>query len=573
MQAEDRSSSSSRSSGSSVWIDPAYMRHNYISEQENASHSHIRGKAASVDVGTRAHSLPGCECDSRHAGGMSMRPQGSIRVHEATADLSAHGLPTTPRQSQSRQTRKLVAVQRPGNAVPLQQKRQSSVWQYDSSDYEIESSIAALSLVIPDALVEEQPSLVTDLPTRPELPVDVGAQFIAPATPTESLIAELPTRPDHPGMNASLVSVFAEIDTVPPPLILPADQDMPTVHDPDLPTLALIPAHVEMKLLAPPHAVAALDIEHANQDLTSWTAGGAAQSRLAQRLVDRSGQGGQRRQRKRSSSLELNPLDQVRWWLLKPRSIEFILWLAGTILLVSMSLALLLATCLSFGWLTIGPFGRFSSSSSNNLHPLPTIVTYSGLKLVLVEKGPFLPGQSIHLHGEGFTPGGDIFFTYDRMQRFSTPGDMASMAQVDAHGAFTISLVLGTGPQWYPGLHLIEARDLVSGHLAAVKITIFVPTGNLPTGNGTGAPTGTATPVKIPSTPGSGNGNMPTPGPDPGGQTPVPTTPTPTAGITPTPTTSPSPTPTVTPTPPTPTSTPTPPAPTPTPTPGITPTP
>ncbi len=552
MHSEDslsRSSRSSRSSKSSVWIDPAYRLPNVPSPIP-----------------------PRASAQKRHSARVPVKYRGTQR-----------NAPVPPRR------------------VTLEQQSQSPLWQYDSPDFEIESSIAALSLVVPatpatyDPFVTEL-SPIDELPTRPEEPV--GPRVIEstaelptrPELSASSPVADLPTRPEHRHGNFSQADQSAvrtmnraptELDTVPPLLLSPA-WDVSVEHDPDLPTQALIPAHIDLFPFAHPAGVnlrnARLPVRprliEATADLlvpddsslASWTAGGARQSPLAQRLIERRGQRGQRG----FSSVRLNPPDRVRWWLLKPGHVEFIVWLAGTILLIAVSLALLFMTSLSFGWLTIGSLSRFSPSS-NSAHPLPTIVTNPALKLELLDNGSFLPGQSIRLHGQGFTSDGDIFFTYDRMQSFS-PQDMV---QADVHGTFTATLTLGTGQQWYPGLHLIEARDLASGYLAAVKISIIIPASQKGS-NGTNAPVRTGVPGKATPTPasGNGNGNKPTPGPNPGGQTPVPVTPTSTVGITPTPTLSPSPspTPTNTPTPTsTPTSTPTPTSPTPTP--GLSPTP
>ena len=573
MQPEDRTARTRHSSKSSVWIDPAYMRHHARNEEEELSlspHLALSGEAGAAESSTWGEVAP--------VRGAYRQPN-PITPTPPTLN-NGTGLPVPPRTPAHK------------GQVP---RLPSPVWQYDSPDYEIESSIAALSLAIPSAPGEPTGSaasgpsageefLVADLPTRPDKAADISPLAGLPTRPPLSiesptvdelptrpdmmvdaadaaLVADLPTRPEHasPHVDAPLLAL-AELDTVPPPLILPAGGEA-EAHEPNRPTQALIPARSSA---VGPRSTVKLHIADEAQKSASWTAGGAAQSRLAHRLIERPAR---RAPAYSASSLHLNPLDRLRWWLLKPGRIEFLLWLVGTVLLVAGSLAFLLATSLSFGWLTVGQPGRSPSST----HALPTVVTYPGLKLTLLDRGPFLPGQHIHLRGQGFTPHGDIFFTYDQMQPVTSRGNAPAMAQADARGTFSITLALGTGQQWYAGLHLIEARDLVSGHLAVVKITIAAPASQNG-GQQTGAPTGTVVSGKGTPTPVSGNGNAPTPGPGPGGQTPVPVTPTPTVGTTPTPTPNPSPTPTDTPTP-APTSTPTPAPPTPTPTPATTPTP
>jgi hypothetical protein len=617
MKPEDRSSHSSRSSKSSVWIDPAYMRHSYVSEEEDSalpsqismSDEAKRRSASARDDSSRSTWRPRYRQPdpiTPTPPALDVLPGTSSPVPPRASAQRGQSFPVSPvpaRQSRSRQTRKLSSALTPEPGTPSAiaplQQRPSPVWQYDSPYYEIESSIPALSLAVPDAPTTsnspvEELSPIDELPTRPEVP-------------SASPIADLPTRPELQKANAAHVSALAELDTVPPPLILSPAPDAPVA--PVVSTRALLPAPADTISAASlfdaafsdrsrrfagtsasvgdalinrrstgghsatlpaigTEGLQLLESTAGNASLASWTAGGAARSPRAQRLIER------REKRNSSSSVRLNPLDKVRWWLLKPGHIEFMVWLVGTLLLVAGSLVLLFTTSLSFGWLTIGPLSHFSSLQGN-VHPLPTVVTDPHLKLELLDnKGPFLPGQNIHLHGNGFTPGDNVLFTYDHMEPFSSQDNMT---RADAHGTFTITLTLGTGSQWYPGPHLIEARDLVSGGLADVQITIVVP-GSQNGSNGTNAPGSTAVPGKGTSTPtsGKGNGNTPTPGPGPGGQTPVPFTPTPTVGLTPTPTLSPSPSPTatVTPTPTsTPTSTPTPSPTPPTPTPGSTPTP
>ncbi|HLI05209.1 MAG TPA: hypothetical protein VKV40_01420 [Ktedonobacteraceae bacterium] len=623
MKPEDRSSHSSRSSKPSVWIDPAYMQRSYVSEQEDS----VFSSRSSASDEAKRHPASARDNSSRSTRQSRYRQPDPTTPTPPTLDvLPDAASPVPPRASaqrsqpvspvppglfHSRQTRKLspALTPEPGtqSAIAPLQQQQSPVWQYDSPYYEIESSIPALSLAVPDVIPNvpaasdpfvEDPSFVDELPTNP-----VGPHVIAstadlptrPQVPSASPIADLPTRPEPLRADTSQVSVLAELDTMPPPLILSSAPDAHTIPDPALPTQALIPTPAGLISGAslfdaalyegsrPPTGDALINrrstigrgvtertqlIESTvdNTSLASWTAGGAGLSPRARRLIER------REKRPSSSSVRLNPLDKVRWWLLKPGRIEFIVWLAGTILLIAASLALLFATSLSFGWLTIGSISRFSSSPGN-AHSLPTVVTDPHLKLELLgNKGPFQAGQNIRLHGEGFTPDGNVLFTYDRMEPFSSQDNMT---QVRTDGTFTVTLALGTGQQWYPGTHLIEARDLVSGGLADVRINMIVP-GSPNGSNGTNAPGSTATPGKGMPTPSAGNGNKPTPGPGPGGQTPVPFTPTPTVGLSPTPTLSPSPSPTATDTPTptatptgTPTSSPTPP----TPTPGVTPTP
>jgi len=46
----------------------------------------------------------------------------------------------------------------------------------------------------------------------------------------------------------------------------------------------------------------------------------------------------------------LNPLERVRWWLLYPGRIEFLLLAGGTLLLLGITTLLILVTVLSLGF-------------------------------------------------------------------------------------------------------------------------------------------------------------------------------------------------------------------------------
>lgn len=521
---------------SSVWIDPAYMRHNFVSER--AQHTPLPAPISSPSPSASSPIPQRASRDDLQKSVARVRPKYPYTSIEENGDVTR--VPTIPQGRQSTQA----------------QQQASPVWQYESPDYEIESSISSLSLVVSDQPTRpeiEQPAdpspRIPDLPTRPEI------EQAGNISPVSRFIPNLSAKPD-------LVSPsypVNEIATLPPPPIVLSNV-RETERDArlnDAPTLALIPANQTHLPMPVP--------EYVPGTLSSWTAGGATESAFARRIADPS-----RRRYPKIAAIKLNPLDRVRWWLLHPGRIEFVLWLAGTVLLISVTCIFLLTTAFSFGWITTGSLSHFISSSGSNgatvsQSSLPTVVTSSGLKLDLLEHGPLLAGQPITLRGEGFSRNGHIVLTYDQWQTFTSQDGGTGMVQADAHGAFTIKLLLGTGANWYAGMHQIEARDLVTGHLAAVQFMIsngpFGKGGSstpAPTGRGgTPSPThGTPGAQGTPGTPGTGPGTIPTPV----GQTPVPITPTATVPVTPIPAT-PTPTqPPATPTPVTPTPDTTPPA-------------
>ncbi len=386
-----------------------------------------------------------------------------------------------------------------------------------------------------------------------------------PASPTD--LAEVDTAPDHVGVQF----------LAPSQLIAPSQDALNQAPTPvDLAEIDTVPDHLRVQFLAPSSAsstnralvplnpqVAAIPVTNSS----SWTAGISAGSQRARQIASRTAY------KKRHSTFSLNPFDSIRWWLLRPGRIEFILWLGGTILLISVTCVLLLVTAFSLNWITPGVRNTVTSSapsltsSSPHGHPLPTVTDTPGLALTLLDKEPFLPGGTIHVHGQGFTHNNKVIFTLDSPQ---LPSNVPPVSvQTDAHGDFTTTLSLGYG--LVPGLHLLIAHDVKTDSFAALPFRIEPGDfGKAATATPASAVPG-ATVTPTPGQPAGGGGNPATPTPTPF-TTPVPvgSTPVPTpTSIPPTPT----PVPTQPPTP-TPTPTPLPPTPTPgtTPTPGVSPT-
>ncbi len=182
-------------------------------------------------------------------------------------------------------------------------QRTSPVWQHESPNFQAESSLPALSL------------LVSETPTQPEM--EAGAKTTR----------RLP-RVD-------------EIDTAPPQ-----------------PSKMLVPVTSQSNVaaLSGPDRTSIDSQQTKGSDPVSWTAGAASQSSYAQLISARG------KRKKSPRGISLNPLDRVRWWLLRPGRIEFVLWLGGTILLVSVTCVLLLVSAFSFDW--FGPKSAGITSSS-----------------------------------------------------------------------------------------------------------------------------------------------------------------------------------------------------------------
>ncbi len=172
--------------------------------------------------------------------------------------------------------------------------------------------------------------------------------------------------------------------------------------------------------------------------------------------------------------------------------------------------------------------------------------------LSLVGSSTIVPGGTLHLHGQGFTPGRTVTLTLDNHiplayqgrseSRYSAGAAMAlsmllagqlqqpavpqGTVMADSRGAFDVTLAVSPG--LHLGSHTIRATEETSSQSAELTFTIVQGATSPP------APSPTPTPTSLP-TPTS----TPTPGPTP---TPSPTpSPTPTPGPTPTPSPTPVP--------------------------------
>ncbi len=169
------------------------------------------------------------------------------------------------------------------------------IWQYESPNYEVASSLPSLSLIAPEVPTQPQPPVVAPRPTHRPQTID-------------------------------------EIDTQ-PPLVLRAPRAAPPL--PATPPTTAQESTPRALIAMPPYPL------REPQDAASWTAGTASNSIYAQ-VIAGDGRGDWRKQ------LAFNPLDRLRWWLLRPGRIEFLLGLSGTLLLILVTCALLFALAFSF---------------------------------------------------------------------------------------------------------------------------------------------------------------------------------------------------------------------------------
>ena len=85
----------------------------------------------------------------------------------------------------------------------------------------------------------------------------------------------------------------------------------------------------------------------------SWTTGAGANSEFARMVASRA----QAKRGKPLGQLLLTPLSEVRWWLLYPGRMEFILWISGALILLGVTCTLLFATLASTGLIRVATTG------------------------------------------------------------------------------------------------------------------------------------------------------------------------------------------------------------------------
>ncbi len=545
-QTHDASTVRRRSSltGSSVWIDPAV--------------SSYLGSGQDVEPPI----YPVTSADSNRTNRQSSR--------------KLHPNPLTPLPSRaSAQPSSHVKV-RPkyGRSAPLPSSEEESdlsrsptlpqptMWQYETPDFEIESSLPTLSLIVdapthPQVSVSAAPRTTRRLGQIDEIDTVAASNEVVDIDEIDTLLP--PKEPQKPAL---------PVPTTPIPvqsLIEPSQAPMfaVTVVPPTTPVLSPLSAADRLAQLERSRLLRTTNqLEKASAKVpSSWTAGGATGSAYARRIAEPT------KDRQYKYAASFHALDHVCWWLLHPGRLESLLWFGGTILLMAVTFVLLLATAVSFSWVTpdfqlqsslTSPFQPDSTSTASNAGRnngstsnanKPTVVIMNGLMLTLLSSGPLVAGQPIHLQGKDFTARGNVLFTNEKGQPVIDINSQMNVIQVDTQGEFN-ALLDDTG--WVAGQHMITVQDMVSGRSVTVRVVLAAgPFGKK------SAPT---PPVVISPSPGvtmtataSTGGTFPTPV----NQTPVPVSPTP--QVSPTVQSSPSATPTRT-------------KPTPTPTMGVTPT-
>lgn len=390
--------------------------------------------------------------------------------------------------------------------------RQARGLQHNSPSYEAVSSLSSLSLIIsetptaPPRTTTRQPHSGERLPHIDEIDT----------VPQKSDTREVQAAPqDTPG---TLAQIFADLEDpgralfpsiALPPAAFASIDEIDTV--PEGGSRALQPLVPEQKVV--------------RVDAASWAAGSRSPTRQSPRFsVARSA-------RRSSAVRHFSPLDRTRWWLLRPGHIEFLLWLAGSVLLFGITFLFLLAIVLSVLLPPTQARGIFPRSSTPGSSGIATPAVTVRMRLELAGSATLPSGTELRLLGQGFHPASQITFWLDGRWPLLDQHGGPAKTQADTAGRFTVNLWLGQGTNWSTGSHQILAREMDNGQQATVSISIaptaVTPGSYNPGPRGTPAPPVRPTPLPPTQTP------LP-PTPTAARPTPTPAPPSPTAGITPT---------------------------------------
>lgn len=486
-QSTDAQARSSTSTDISVWIDPnveAFLK-GYIVEAEPqhipapVTHQKYSQSNPNTPVPPRA------SAQSPHKKTMKVRPQypsGSTPIVENN-DFTR--IPTLP---------------------------PPSMWEYETPDYAIESSLSSLSLI---AHTPTHPA--TDTPSE-HLKRQASIDEIDTLPPqTERFPRDIDKINTLVPQSQQTYRNIDEIDTLPPPGKLRHATVRSQTQQAQTHTIISVAPRVfrtpEMDLLE--HSQGTLNSSGAEP--ASWTAGGAMASTYARRIAERS--------YKPKSTNKFHLLDHLRWWLLQPGRIEFLLWLVGTIILITITFTLLFAMAVSMVLITPDQqpvtSGSINTPSTDNSL---TSVSNAGLKLTLLDRQPLVIGRALHVRGQGFSAHGKVIFTNERNLPVPIQNKQSNILQIDGYGTFIAVLSIAS---WTVGHHMLVVRDMLTKHTVQFPIILAED-----------SPGKNAIPTAVSQQPGatatqnSGPGALPTPI----NSTPVPPKPSPIATPPPKPT-------------------------------------
>lgn len=524
---------------SSVWIDPAVQM------------SPARYAPAAVwqprTPGSRPHTVTSVP-PRASAPDASRSPSRQPKSY-----VSPTARPPQPPQRRLRTTENLENREVPGDTAD----NAAAMWQYESPNYEAAGSLPILSLLAPEAPTQPQAPISPNSPNNPVDPVEPRRTRRLPDIDEIDTVPPIQPRA-QPRQQAPFTGLeqLAAQPTSPVGRLERGERVTRRLNEPAYPSLALVPmseaSPAPVLVPAPMQFSPAQDsplplvVEHlppAVQEDASWTAGQASDSPYARLIASPAS-----RNRLRLA----NPLDSLRWWLLRPGRIEFTLWLGGTLLLVLVTCALLFAFAFSFQSVIPGSSLPFPGGIGDRNASGANAQTALSERLALGTTGQITPGEQIDVRGNGFSRNGLIRFYFDGTTTMIDAHAKPAQTKASAQGSFEMVLWLGVGNAWNPGKHTIFALDVATGRRATLPITLSNGTtksSTLASSSHTPGPSTTSTSSSSsPTAPGATPTLTPAPQGSPVNKTPVPTTPTPKPSPSPSHTPSTTPTASVTPT-------------------------
>jgi hypothetical protein len=178
--------------------------------------------------------------------------------------------------------------------------------------------------------------------------------------------------------------------------------------------------------------------------------------------------------------------DNLRWWLLYPGRLEFLLWLIGVIVLICVTGLFVFIATVSMGLFGSGGTRSITPSamdmqkstcivttagtitSKNGKECLSiTALSSSGLQVTMMNGAVVVPGTTLEIEGHGFSAHGNIHVTHD--------GDHACIPaeiQANGYGEFTMTVELIDNAEWLPGTHQIILYDVQSHHSINLPIVL-----------------------------------------------------------------------------------------------------
>lgn len=321
-------------------------------------------------------------CSQPLAGGSNTCPSCGFTAHEPARNLAAS--PDTPPSSSKQRhpatpiparasalhaqnppggaPRRSTLSQLPGSFSPVPAERVRS-WQHESSNYEVASSLSALSLLISETptapprttrRLQHQTEWLEHIDEIDTLPPTLSSDQVVSVKPSKALLPpdSLLLRLD----DIALPKQPAALSEVSHPILLSSIDEIDTLPEPvGVPSKAAQPMRSKTREVA--------------VDMASWRASFNSTGSWHSRFFVSRPPLRQPRQR-------FTLLDRVRWWLVRPGHIEFLLWLFGSILLFGLIFLLLLVTVLSLQSTSSGNLLSSLFARLIHLNPLIWVIVF-----------------------------------------------------------------------------------------------------------------------------------------------------------------------------------------------------